>query len=45
MAGSQDAIPDPQFVADEADLLGFDEPVPLAAPALPTVPTPLVAPV
>ena len=43
MAGSQDDVSDPQLVAEEADLLGFDEPVPLAAPALPTVPAPLVA--
>ena len=43
MAGSQDNISDPQLVAGEADLLGFDEPAPLAAPALPTVSIPPVA--
>ena len=43
MAGSQDDVPGPQLVAEESDLLGFDEPVPFAAPALPTVPDPPVA--
>ena len=44
MAGSQDDTSDPQLLADEADLLGFDEPVPLATPALPIVPAPPAAP-
>ena len=43
MVGSQDDISDPQLVAVEAGLLGFDEPVPFAAPALPTVPDPPAA--